>query len=55
MKPVRDMTVVLHVPEVKAVCMNGKSVCFAHTDKGIEVVLPAALHEKEDVKITVIL
>lgn len=55
MKPVRDMTVVLHVPEVKAVCMNGESVCFAHTDKGIEVVLPAALHEKEDVKITVIL
>ena len=53
MKPVRDMTVVLHVPEVKEVCMNGESVCFAHTDKGIEVVLPAALHEAGDVKIYV--
>jgi len=54
-KPVRDMTVVLHVPQVKEVSMNGASVSIDETEQGIEFALPAALHEKEDVNIKVFL
>lgn len=54
-KPVRDMTVVLHVPEVKAVWMNGTEASVVKTDKGIEFVLPAEVHAAGDAEIQIVL
>ncbi len=54
-QPVRDMTVVLHLPAVKEVRMNGEIVPVITTDHGIEVLLPAFLHEAGDVNIQIAL
>ena len=52
-KPVRDMTVVLHMPEVKAVLLNGEAVPTQKADGCVEVLLPADAHEAGYVDIRV--
>lgn len=54
MQPVRDMEIVIHTKDVKKVVMNDVEVDFSCNDRGEAVVmLPAGLHEENDVRIMV--